>query len=249
MFPGLAIVLTVLGLTLVGESINDLNDPRLRGRKTRRRQGSGPDPTAVRPGGPASRSEKLMTINIGSVSDRHAASGSPSWTSTTSRSLSPPTAGTSTPSRTSASRSTPARSLAIVGESGSGKTVTAKTILGLLPETAISSGRGADQRQQRHQRQRGEAPADPRPRRGHGLPGTVHGPEPRLHRGLADRRGHPCPRRRGGASGSPPRKPRPGPSRPCARWASRIRKPGSTTIRTSSPAGRSSASSLPRRWP
>ena len=30
--------------------------------------------------------------------------------------------------------------LAIVGESGSGKTVTAKTILGLLPETASSSG-------------------------------------------------------------------------------------------------------------
>jgi peptide/nickel transport system ATP-binding protein len=38
--------------------------------------------------------------------------------------------------------------LAIVGESGSGKTVTAKTILGLLPETATASGtvllRGAD---------------------------------------------------------------------------------------------------------
>jgi peptide/nickel transport system permease protein len=34
MFPGLAIVLTVVGLTLVGESINDLNDPRLRGRKS-----------------------------------------------------------------------------------------------------------------------------------------------------------------------------------------------------------------------
>ncbi|MFF1828637.1 ABC transporter permease [Paenarthrobacter sp. NPDC058040] len=32
-FPGMAIVLTVLGLTLVGESINDLNDPRIRGRK------------------------------------------------------------------------------------------------------------------------------------------------------------------------------------------------------------------------
>ena len=32
-FPGLAIVLTVVGLTLVGESINDLNDPRLRGRR------------------------------------------------------------------------------------------------------------------------------------------------------------------------------------------------------------------------
>lgn len=32
-FPGMAIVLTVLGLTLVGESMNDLNDPRLRGRR------------------------------------------------------------------------------------------------------------------------------------------------------------------------------------------------------------------------
>lgn len=32
-FPGLAIVLVVLGITLVGESLNDLNDPRLRTRK------------------------------------------------------------------------------------------------------------------------------------------------------------------------------------------------------------------------
>ncbi|AIY01313.1 ABC-type dipeptide transport system, permease component [Arthrobacter sp. PAMC 25486] len=32
-YPGAAIVLTVLGLTLLGESMNDLNDPRLRGRK------------------------------------------------------------------------------------------------------------------------------------------------------------------------------------------------------------------------
>lgn len=36
LFPGLAIVLTVLGITLVGESMNDLNDPRLRVRKRRR---------------------------------------------------------------------------------------------------------------------------------------------------------------------------------------------------------------------
>ncbi len=33
MFPGLAIVLVVLGITLVGESLNDLADPRLRGRR------------------------------------------------------------------------------------------------------------------------------------------------------------------------------------------------------------------------
>jgi peptide/nickel transport system permease protein len=32
-FPGLAIVLTVLGLTLVGESMNDLADARLRTRR------------------------------------------------------------------------------------------------------------------------------------------------------------------------------------------------------------------------
>ena len=31
--PGVAIVLTVLGLTLVGESLNDLADPRLRRRR------------------------------------------------------------------------------------------------------------------------------------------------------------------------------------------------------------------------
>lgn len=34
LFPGAAIVLVVLGLTLVGESLNDLSDPRLRGRRT-----------------------------------------------------------------------------------------------------------------------------------------------------------------------------------------------------------------------
>jgi peptide/nickel transport system permease protein len=33
LFPGLAIVLVVLGITLVGESLNDLGDPRLRARK------------------------------------------------------------------------------------------------------------------------------------------------------------------------------------------------------------------------
>ncbi|WP_100344379.1 ABC transporter permease [Compostimonas suwonensis] len=34
LYPGLAIVLSVLGITLVGESLNDLSDPRLRGRRT-----------------------------------------------------------------------------------------------------------------------------------------------------------------------------------------------------------------------
>jgi len=51
LFPGLAIVLVVLGITLVGESLNDLADPRLR---TRRKADSTPAPTAessVVPGG------------------------------------------------------------------------------------------------------------------------------------------------------------------------------------------------------
>lgn len=47
-FPGIAIVLTVLGLTLVGESINDLNDPRIRGRK----RASGTAPAPVEAGKP-----------------------------------------------------------------------------------------------------------------------------------------------------------------------------------------------------
>lgn len=45
-FPGIAIVLTVLGLTLVGESINDLNDPRLRGRRKAVPRTAGPDSTS-----------------------------------------------------------------------------------------------------------------------------------------------------------------------------------------------------------
>ena len=31
--PGVAIVLTILGITLIGESLNDLADPRLRARR------------------------------------------------------------------------------------------------------------------------------------------------------------------------------------------------------------------------
>ncbi|MDQ1660485.1 MAG: peptide/nickel transport system permease protein [Blastococcus sp.] len=49
-FPGTAIVLVILGLTLVGESLNDLADPRLR---TRRRADEAPSAEVpVVPGGP-----------------------------------------------------------------------------------------------------------------------------------------------------------------------------------------------------
>lgn len=55
-FPGVAIVLTVLGLTLVGESMNDLNDPRLRGRK---RAGS-----KVPAGGPDAGAQVALVAEI-----------------------------------------------------------------------------------------------------------------------------------------------------------------------------------------
>ena len=53
-FPGLAIVLIVLGITLIGESLNDLADPRLR---ARRRAGKGTPADAVAATAPVAREE------------------------------------------------------------------------------------------------------------------------------------------------------------------------------------------------
>jgi peptide/nickel transport system permease protein len=60
-FPGAAIVLVVLGITLVGESLNDLADPRLR---TRRRADRGPALTA-----------ETTSVAGGSLDDIDAVSG------------------------------------------------------------------------------------------------------------------------------------------------------------------------------
>jgi peptide/nickel transport system permease protein len=51
LYPGLAIVLVVLGLTLVGESLNDLADPRLRGRRRVAKAAGTVAETSVVPGG------------------------------------------------------------------------------------------------------------------------------------------------------------------------------------------------------
>ncbi len=51
MFPGLAIVLVVLGITLVGESLNDLADPRLRSRRAAAEVSGNVAETSVVPGG------------------------------------------------------------------------------------------------------------------------------------------------------------------------------------------------------
>jgi peptide/nickel transport system permease protein len=50
-FPGLAIVVVVLGITLVGESLNDLADPRLRGRRSVAAASGLVSETSVVPGG------------------------------------------------------------------------------------------------------------------------------------------------------------------------------------------------------
>lgn len=47
LFPGLAIVLLVLGVTLVGESLNDLADPRLRIHRVRKKRGAKAQQVAV----------------------------------------------------------------------------------------------------------------------------------------------------------------------------------------------------------
>ncbi|MCI2958757.1 ABC transporter permease [Agromyces atrinae] len=51
LYPGLAIVLVVLGITLVGESLNDLADPRLRGRRAVAQSAGVVAETSVVPGG------------------------------------------------------------------------------------------------------------------------------------------------------------------------------------------------------
>ncbi|GAB3407693.1 ABC transporter permease [Schumannella luteola] len=58
-FPGLAIVLVVLGITLIGESLNDLADPRLRARR-RRRGATAADAAASAPlGSPAAATDAV----------------------------------------------------------------------------------------------------------------------------------------------------------------------------------------------
>ena len=111
--------------------------------------------------------------------------------------------------------------LAIVGESGSGKTVTAKTILGLLPETAISSGavliNGSNVIS--------VSPGKLRQIRGRDVAMVFQEPSAALNpvftvgwqiaEGILAHAG------RDGGERVAARKRRPGPSRPCARWASR----------------------------
>jgi peptide/nickel transport system ATP-binding protein len=81
-----------------------------------------------------------LTINIGSVSDRHEAGGRPVLEIENLRVTFATDGGDVYAVKDVSLEVKAGEVLAIVGESGSGKTVTAKTILGLLPETATSGG-------------------------------------------------------------------------------------------------------------
>ena len=61
-FPGLAIVLAVLGMTLVGESLNDLADPRLRTR--RRASGALPAPEASSDSAPGGSTDVVGDLEL-----------------------------------------------------------------------------------------------------------------------------------------------------------------------------------------
>ena len=127
-YPGLAIVLAVLGITLVGESLNDLADPRLRGRRR----------AAQRPARRPRRRWSRRQPVVAGPGEVRARSGESS-TSTASRSAVSTVVDIQDLDVTFATdagdvhavddvtlTSRRGEVLAIVGESGSGKTVTAQ---------------------------------------------------------------------------------------------------------------------------
>ncbi|GAA3864919.1 ABC transporter permease [Leifsonia kafniensis] len=70
LFPGLAIVLAVLGITLVGESLNDLADPRLRGRRRVGQDSGLVAETSVVPGGSLDEVPGISGIEPSGMPDR-----------------------------------------------------------------------------------------------------------------------------------------------------------------------------------
>ncbi|MGJ9422270.1 dipeptide ABC transporter ATP-binding protein [Aeromicrobium sp. CF3.5] len=133
-FPGLAIVLIVLGATLVGESLNDILNPLLRTRSGEAttadeaemdRLGMGEFEASSSTGSQAVEGAAVRTAVL-SLTDLDV----------TFRTDAAPVRAVNGISFDVA----PGEVLAVVGESGSGKSVTSRAILGLLPSTADVTG-------------------------------------------------------------------------------------------------------------
>lgn len=143
-FPGLAIVLIVLGATLVGESLNDILNPLLR---TRGADNAEADEAEIE-----HEFEELTGDIEPSVEVRDAATGlmdePPSGDGKRVAALS--LSDLAVTFRTDAAPVhavngisfdvAPGEVVAVVGESGSGKSVSSRAVLGLLPSTASVTG-------------------------------------------------------------------------------------------------------------
>ena len=160
------------------------------------------------------------------------------WRSRTSERSSSPRTGWSRPSTASRSRSNEGEALGLVGESGCGKSVSALSLMRLIPQPPgrIVGGRGDLRRPRPAQAQRRRHAEGARQRHRHDLPGPDDLAEP----GADDR--PPDQRSARAAQGHGSRaRPASAPSS-CSSWsASRPRARASTTTRTSSRAACASA--------
>ncbi|GAB3913510.1 hypothetical protein GCM10011575_20150 [Microlunatus endophyticus] len=133
-FPGVAIVLMVLGVTLVGESLNDVLNPLLR---TRAGGGSADEQEVAAEFEAAVGSDEVHEAVV--VDDRD-----PKLVATLS--LQDLTvrfdtdAGVVHAVNGVSFAADPGEVVAVVGESGSGKSVSTRSVLGLLPSTAHTTG-------------------------------------------------------------------------------------------------------------
>ncbi len=136
-FPGTAIVLIVLGTTLVGESLNDILNPLLR---TRGHETTSADEEELE----AIVAQDHLDAPAVEVTPRATTAGEPKRVAALSLSnLS--VAFQTDAGRVNAVRGVsfdvaPGEVVAVVGESGSGKSVSSRAVLGLLPSTAEVEG-------------------------------------------------------------------------------------------------------------